>query len=101
MLTSIDLLSCVMLIVLLHRRRVSIDRAVWYVWNPLVTIEIAGMGHVDGLGVAAVLMTVVLLHTSAKTSSCLERRRPLRRFSSKSFRVLAFPGLRTAEQETD
>jgi hypothetical protein len=50
-----------MLILLLRRRRVSIDRAVWYVWNPLVTMEIAGMGHVDGLGVAAVLMTVVLI----------------------------------------
>ncbi len=66
LLTSIDLLSCVMLIVLLRRRRVSIDRTVWYVWNPLVTIEIAGMGHVDGLGVAAVLMTVVLLQLPRK-----------------------------------
>ena len=69
LLASVDLLSCTLLIFVLSSRRLPLSRSVWYVWNPLVTIEIAGMGHVDGLGVAAVLMTVVLLQAP--------KRRPL------------------------
>ncbi len=61
LLASVDLLSCALLMFLLSCRDLPISRSIWYVWNPLVTIEIAGMGHVDGLGVAAVLMTLVLL----------------------------------------
>src|SRR4029077_8073203 len=30
-------------------------------WNPLVTLEVAGMGHVDALGVAAVVAGVLFL----------------------------------------
>lgn len=61
LLASVDLLTCGLLIFLLSRREVPLSRSVWYVWNPLVTIEVAGMGHVDGLGVAAVMLTMVLL----------------------------------------
>jgi hypothetical protein len=38
-----------------------------YAWNPLVTLEVAGMGHVDGLGVALmILLGVYLSHRPAR-----------------------------------
>lgn len=57
----VDLVACWLLLVLLRDLRVPVERAVWYAWNPLVTLEIAGMAHVDVLGVAAVLLVVVCL----------------------------------------
>lgn len=61
LLAGVDLLSCYWLMRLLIRRKLPVGWSVWYAWNPLVTLEIAAMGHVDGLGVAAVLLTTLLL----------------------------------------
>ena len=56
-----DLAACALLLRLARRLRVPPGRAVWYAWNPLVTLEVAGMGHVDAIGVAASLAAVLLL----------------------------------------
>ncbi|TNF74091.1 MAG: DUF2029 domain-containing protein, partial [Acidobacteria bacterium] len=61
MLSLLDLGSCVLLLFLIRRLGVPDRRAIWYAWNPLVTLEIAGMGHVDALGVAAILVVAVAL----------------------------------------
>jgi hypothetical protein len=53
--------SCVLLLFLIRRLGVPDGRAIWYAWNPLVTLEIAGMGHVDALGVAAILVVGIAL----------------------------------------
>lgn len=61
-----DLLSCwafFRLAALLGKAR---GRVVWYAWHPLLTLEVAGMGHVDALMVAAVLATVWLLVAPAE-----------------------------------
>ena len=68
LLASVDVFSCVLLIVILRWRDLPINRAIWYAWNPLVTIEIAGMGHVDGLGVAGVLLAFVVLQLPRRRS---------------------------------
>jgi hypothetical protein len=61
LLTAADLVTCVLLLWLARRRGLSQGRVVWYAWNPLVSLEVAGMGHVDALGVTAVVATVCLL----------------------------------------
>ncbi len=61
LLTAADLATCVLLLWLARRRGLPRGRVVWYAWNPLVALEVAGMGHVDALGVAAVVATVCLV----------------------------------------
>ena len=61
MATAADLLACWLLLGVARRLGVPLGRTVWYAWNPLVTLEVAGMGHVDALGVAAVVAVVVCL----------------------------------------
>ncbi len=58
LLIAADLTTCFFLSRLAILRRGDCGAAIWYAWNPLVTLEIAGMGHVDGLGVCAVVITV-------------------------------------------
>ena len=53
-----ELLGCLILLRLAAARGVSLRRVTLYAWNPLVTLEVAGMGHVDALGVTLVLATV-------------------------------------------
>lgn len=57
----LDLGTCGLLLLLTRIWALPPERAVWYAWNPLVTVEIAGMGHVDGLGVALVVLATFLL----------------------------------------
>ena len=54
------MVGCVFLFGLARRRGIPRYRVVWYAWNPLVIMEVAGMGHVDALGVAAVIAAVLL-----------------------------------------
>lgn len=61
MLVAIDLLTCWLLFRLARARGRPGGRAVWYAWSPLATVEIAAMGHIDALGVAAQVACVVLL----------------------------------------
>ena len=57
----LDLVSCALLALLARRLRLPVSRVAWYAWNPLVTLEVAGMGHVDALGVTAILLAALLL----------------------------------------
>ncbi len=61
LLSTADLLTCWLLLRLADHRRVARHRVLLYAWNPLVALEVAGMGHVDALGVLAVVLTVQLL----------------------------------------
>lgn len=53
-----ELLGCAILLRLAAVLGLGFRRAALYAWNPLVTLEVAGMGHVDALGVTLVLATV-------------------------------------------
>ncbi len=57
----IDLVTCWLLVVLARRMGIPVSRTIWYSWNPLTTFEVAGMGHVDALAVAATITAVVCL----------------------------------------
>jgi alpha-1,6-mannosyltransferase len=59
--TAADLGGCVLLLRLARRRGLPPGRVAWYAWNPLVALEVAGMGHVDALGVVAVIGAVLAL----------------------------------------
>ena len=59
-LVAVDLVACGLLLALARRRR-SVVAALAYVWNPLVVIEGAGMGHVDVLGASLVIACVCLV----------------------------------------
>ncbi len=79
LLTAMDLAACAGLVYLARRRGLPAARALWYAWNPVVALEVAGMGHVDALGVAAVVATVALL----------ERREPRAVFGAAASAVAA------------
>lgn len=66
LLGCIDLAACALLIALARRRGLPSERAALYAWNPLVTLEVAGMGHIDALGVAATVGCVYLLAPGAR-----------------------------------
>ena len=53
-----ELLGCALLLRLAGVLGVEARRVVLYAWNPLVALEVAGMGHVDALGVTLVIATV-------------------------------------------
>ena len=59
-LAAVDLAGCALLL-LLARRRGNAWIALAYVWNPLLVVEGAGMGHVDVLGASLVIGCVWLL----------------------------------------
>lgn len=59
-LAGLDLAGCALLL-LLARRRGNARAALAYVWNPLLVVEGAGMGHVDVLGASLVIGSVWLL----------------------------------------
>ncbi|MCY3927049.1 MAG: hypothetical protein OXG81_02095 [Acidobacteria bacterium] len=59
-LAAVDLIACGLLLALARRRR-TVVAALAYVWNPLVVIEGAGMGHVDVLGASLVIACVFLV----------------------------------------
>ncbi|MXX75516.1 MAG: hypothetical protein F4Y77_08960 [Holophagales bacterium] len=59
-LAAVDLAGCALLL-LLARRRGNSWMALAYVWNPLLVVEGAGMGHVDVLGASLVIGCVWLL----------------------------------------
>lgn len=61
MVTAADLGTCALLLALARRRGIPESRTAWYAWNPLVALEVAGMGHVDALGVAATVAAVLAL----------------------------------------
>ncbi|HEX6864126.1 MAG TPA: glycosyltransferase 87 family protein [Thermoanaerobaculia bacterium] len=59
--TAADLGTCALLLRLARQRGLPEGRIAWYAWNPLVLLEVSGMGHVDALGVAATVGAVVAL----------------------------------------
>jgi alpha-1,6-mannosyltransferase len=61
MATGADLAACWLLLRLAGRLGLPAGRTAWYAWNPLVALEVAGMGHVDALGVAAAVGAVLFL----------------------------------------
>jgi hypothetical protein len=61
MATAADLAACWLLLLLARGANLPAGRTVWYAWNPLVALEVAGMGHVDALGVAAVVGAALFL----------------------------------------
>ena len=56
-----DLLTCLLLVRLADLRNLPRHRTLLYAWNPLVVLEVAGMGHVDALAVAGAVAAVTLL----------------------------------------
>ena len=59
-LAAVDLAGCVLLLALARRRGNGL-LALAYVWNPLLVVEGAGMGHVDVLGASLAIGCVWLL----------------------------------------
>ena len=59
--TGADLAACALLLRLARQLGLPAGRTVWYAWNPMVALEVAGHGHVDVLGVAAALAVVSIL----------------------------------------
>lgn len=56
-----DLGLCALLLALCRRLGLPEARAAWYAWNPLVVLEVAGMGHVDALGAGCAVAAVLFL----------------------------------------
>jgi hypothetical protein len=70
LLTLFDLVTCALLMVLARAVGLPGYRVAWYAWNPLVSLEVAGMGHVDALGVTCmVLLAICLSHRRRRVSA--------------------------------
>jgi hypothetical protein len=74
MAAAADLAGCALLLALARKLDLPLARTVWYAWNPLVAIELSGMAHVDALGVAACLATVLCLVAPARRRDPSEAR---------------------------
>lgn len=61
--TAADLAACALLLLLVRRRGLPASTAAWYALCPLVALETAGMGHVDGLAVAPMVAAVLWLRS--------------------------------------
>lgn len=61
LLALLDLLGCAWLFRLAQALGLPPGRALFYAWNPLVVLEVAGMGHVDALMAALSIAAVLLL----------------------------------------
>ena len=60
-----DLLVCALLTVVAFGAGIDPRRVAWYAWNPVVAFETAGMGHLDGVAIAAVVAAVVYLRSES------------------------------------
>lgn len=69
-----DLVGCALLMALARRFGAPTGRAAWYAWNPLVILEVAGQGHVDGLMVACMVAAVLALTVARQRQE--SRRQP-------------------------
>lgn len=71
-LIAVDLIGCALLLALARRRGGTVA-ALAYVWNPLLAIEGAGMGHVDVVGASLVIASVYLLSSGNGSFSSARR----------------------------
>lgn len=53
LITLAEILGCYLLLRLAAVRGLPAGRVAWYAWCPLASMEVAGMGHIDGIVVAA------------------------------------------------
>ncbi len=68
-LACVDLVGCALLASIAARRGLPLARAAAFAWNPLVTLEVAGMGHLDALGVTAMIAAVFYLCAGGGSTS--------------------------------
>ena len=65
-LVAIEVLGCWLLFVVAKRFRLPAWRSILYAWNPLVLVEVAGMGHIDGAGLLPVALTLLFLEAASR-----------------------------------
>ena len=61
LLVFVELVGCWLLLILASRLGIPPGRSIWYAWNPLAVLEIAGSGHIDALVVTASIGAVLAL----------------------------------------
>lgn len=66
MFVAIDMALCALLAIAARRMGYEPWRITLYAWHPLPVIEIAGSGHVDGVGAALVIASLVMLISGLK-----------------------------------
>lgn len=71
LLAFIDWFGCGLTFLLAARLGGHPGRAAWYAWNPLVVLEVAGQGHVDGAMVASMVACVLWIERGRFVSSGL------------------------------
>lgn len=69
LLVLLELLGCALLYGVAARAGKRRYLLIWYAWNPLVVLEVAGMGHVDGAALPAVAATVLVLVTRRRAGA--------------------------------
>ena len=71
----IDAAGMLLLLSWLRARRRPVGRVAWYAWNPLAVMEIAGSGHVDGIGAMALVVGWLALGASIHPQASAALRR--------------------------
>ncbi|MBF0303333.1 MAG: hypothetical protein HQK73_09850 [Desulfamplus sp.] len=62
-----DTLSCLFIIQILKKMKLSVCHATIYAWHPLPVLEIAASGHIDGAAIFFMLMAIYLAIHSGTT----------------------------------
>ena len=75
LLVLLDMGLCALLVVLLQQLEIPVWRAVLYAWNPLPILEIAGSGHVDGVGLTLLMGAILLILSERKDDPSAALRR--------------------------
>ncbi len=70
---AIDMALCASLALAARRMAYEPWRITLYAWHPLPVIEIAGSGHVDGVGAALVIASLVMLMSGRKAHARSDR----------------------------
>jgi hypothetical protein len=60
-----DMTACFIILKLLYAMELPAWRAALYAWHPLPVIEIAGSGHIDGVGILFFLVTLSILFSKS------------------------------------
>ncbi len=66
---GIDIVNCLLISDLLHRKKLPRSLCVLYAWHPLPVIEIAGSGHLEAVAIFLLLLGMKALQNNHSTSS--------------------------------
>jgi len=92
-LVLVDLACCALICLLLGRLRIPAWKGVLYAWHPLPVLEIAGSGHIDGVGLFFLLAALLMVAENNKSADAAKSPWAAGLFTSCAVLVKLFPAV--------